>query len=116
MALAACEIAEEVRATAILACTHNGTTVRRLARYRPRAPIVALTSRPEMARRLLLTWGVIALPLPACQTIDELLMAAVATARENEVVSAGDNVVCVAGLPMGSATNTITFRQVPPAD
>lgn len=116
VALAACEIAEEVRATAILACTHNGTTVRRLARYRPRAPIVALTSRPEMARRLLLTWGVIALPLPACQTIDELLMAAVATARENEVVSAGDNVVCVAGLPMGSATNTITFRQVPPAD
>jgi pyruvate kinase len=112
VALAACEIAEEVGATAILAFTHNGTTVRRLARYRPRAPIIAMTSRPEMSRRLMLTWGVVPLPLQPCDTIDELLEAAVERAREGELVHHGDAVVCVAGLPMGSPTNFITYRQV----
>jgi pyruvate kinase len=112
VALAACEIAEEVGATAILAFTHNGTTVRRLARYRPRAPIIAMTSRPEMSRRLMLTWGVVPLPLEPCATIDGLLETAVERARQKELVHPGDAVVCVAGLPMGSPTNFITYRQV----
>lgn len=112
VALAACEISEEVQATAILACTFNGTTVRRLSRYRPRAPIIALTPRPEMASQLILSWGVIALHMEEHKTIDELLEKAITTAEAAGLVSKGDGVVCVAGLPIGAPTNFITHRYV----
>ena len=109
MALAACEIAEEVQAGAILACTHNGSTIRRISRYRPRAPILALTARPELARQLILCWGVTALPLEDYATIDEMLDKAKDTARQSGFVRKGDGVVCVAALPIGSPTNFITY-------
>lgn len=45
-------------AQAIVAVTRGGSTARRLSTLRPRAPILATTSRVETARRLALHWGV----------------------------------------------------------
>ncbi len=55
---AAVTLAERAEAAAIVAVTRGGTTARVLSALRPRAAIYAATDRPEIARRLALSWGV----------------------------------------------------------
>jgi pyruvate kinase len=62
---AAITMAEHGEAHAIIAVTRGGKTARRLSALRPRVPILAMTDRVEMARRLLLYWGV----FPVASTI-----------------------------------------------
>ena len=112
LALAACEVAEELQAKAIVACTVNGTTVRRLSKYRPRAPILALTPDPAMSRQLLLSWGVTPLGVSQYHTIDELLAQAEAAALKQPFMEPGDTIVVVAGMPLGAPTNFITVRNL----
>lgn len=112
VALAACEIAEELQANAIVACTVNGTTVRRISKYRPRAPILAMTPHPAMARQLLLTWGVTPMGVVHYETIDELLHQVEEVALEQHYLQPGDTVVIVAGMPLGAPTNFVMVRQL----
>jgi pyruvate kinase len=55
---AAVTLAERSDARAIVAVTRSGTTARMLSAFRPRVPIVAVTDRPDVSRRLALVWGV----------------------------------------------------------
>ncbi|MEJ5185843.1 MAG: pyruvate kinase, partial [Candidatus Geothermincolales bacterium] len=56
--LAACELASQLEATAIVTPTESGFTARQMSRFRPRQQILAFTPRKEVARRLTLHWGV----------------------------------------------------------
>jgi pyruvate kinase len=56
---AAVTLAEHAEAEVIVAVTLGGGTARRLSALRPRVPILAITEKREMARRLLLLWGVV---------------------------------------------------------
>lgn len=56
---AAVTLAERGEAAAIVAITRGGTTARVLSALRTRVPIFAATDRPEIARRLALSWGVV---------------------------------------------------------
>jgi pyruvate kinase len=47
VARAACAMAADIDAAAIVTCTQSGRTARRVARYRPRAPILAPTPHAE---------------------------------------------------------------------
>jgi pyruvate kinase len=64
IAHAACQIAERVNASAIIVPTSTGFTARRIARYRPRIPILVLTNSEQVRRSLALVWGVTALAAP----------------------------------------------------
>lgn len=55
---AACVLAEQMNAAAIVCVTHSGETARVLSRYRPRTRILAITDRAKILRRLNLIWGV----------------------------------------------------------
>jgi pyruvate kinase len=55
---AAVTLAERGDARAIVAVTRSGTTARMLSALRPRVPVVAVTDRPDVSRRLALSWGV----------------------------------------------------------
>jgi len=56
---AAVTLADRGDAQAIVAVTRGGSTARRLSTLRPRAPVLATTSRADAARRLALHWGVV---------------------------------------------------------
>jgi pyruvate kinase len=58
MCEAAVTLAEHAQASAIVAVTRGGKTARVLAALRPRVPIYAATDRETIARRLMLSWGV----------------------------------------------------------
>jgi len=107
---AAAELAEDLRVPAIITCTATGTTARLVAKYRPRARIIAAASRPETARQLALTWGVIPLPVPAAERTDEMIDNAVGAARECGYARKGDTVVVIAGVPVGIPGSTSLIR------
>ncbi|TMI35956.1 pyruvate kinase, partial [Candidatus Bathyarchaeota archaeon] len=58
IAFAACETALQISAAAIVTPTRTGKTARRVSKYRPPLPIVALTSHADVEKQLLLSWGV----------------------------------------------------------
>ena len=92
---AAVTLASRGDAAAIVAVTRGGSTARRLAALRPRAPIIAVCGREEVARRLLLNWGV----LPMCTDIaDNVDATGALVGRElvsRGLVAAGSSVVIV---------------------
>ena len=110
VALAAVEIAEEVSAKAILACTRSGRTVRALSRYRPRAPILGIASEESVLRQFSLSWGVTPVGIEEYTTTDELVAHAMSAAVGTDGLRAGDKVVIVAGTPLGHRTNTVMVR------
>jgi pyruvate kinase len=107
VARAACSLAADVDAMAIVACTQSGITARKLARYRPQAQILAATSSAETYRQLALVWGVTPLLNPSQPTADKLIDGALATALRAGHVHHGDTVVVMAGEPLGGSTNLI---------
>lgn len=110
VALAACEIAEEVQAKAILACTRTGRTVKSLASFRPRAPIFGIASEEHVLRRFALNWGVIPTKIDDYNTTDELVSQAMFATIESGGLRPGERVVIVAGTPLGHRTNTVMVR------
>ncbi len=73
---AACVIAEQTRAAAIIAVTHTGSTARIVARYRPETPVIAVTDMEETLRRLSFVWGVRGIVMgPGERTVDLIVRA-----------------------------------------
>jgi pyruvate kinase len=101
VARAACSMAADIDAAAIVTYTHSGGTARRVARYRPRAPILAPTPQAETCRRLALVWGVTPLLNQSQPTTDELIAGALATTLTSTHLRRGDTVVITAGVPVG---------------
>jgi pyruvate kinase len=69
---AAVTMAEHGEAHAIIAVTRGGKTARRLSALRPRVPILAMTERVEMARRLSLLWGVFPVASSIVRKVDSV--------------------------------------------
>jgi pyruvate kinase len=97
MSNAACDLAEALRAKAILVPTYSGRTASAVARLRPRRPIVALTHHDYALRQMALEWGVTPLLIPQAENFDELLQRSLSAARESGLVEEGGRVVVTAG-------------------
>lgn len=106
----------DLHAKAILTSTQSGTTARMISKYRPEAPIVAVTTQERTVRRLALIWGVHAVQgRPVVDTTDSLFDNALEGGRKSGLVKEGDLVVITAGVPLGDSgsTNLIKISCVP---
>ncbi|CAM3931550.1 pyruvate kinase [Geobacillus sp. FSL K6-0789] len=91
---------------AIVTPTVSGKTPQMVAKYRPKAPIIAVTSNEAVSRRLALVWGVYTKEAPHVNTTDEMLDVAVDAAVRSGLVKHGDLVVITAGVPVGETGST----------
>ncbi|MBB6445690.1 pyruvate kinase [Bacillus benzoevorans] len=91
---------------AIITATESGYTARMISKYRPKAPIVAVTSNDCVLRRLALVWGVYPQLGQKSVTTDDMLENAVTESLSSGFVSHGDLVVITAGVPVGEAGTT----------
>ncbi|MET3196412.1 pyruvate kinase [Bacillus sp. OAE603] len=91
---------------AIIAPTESGHTAKMISKYRPKAPILAITSDIRICRRLTLVWGVQTQFRERANTTDEMLQHAMDAAQEAKFVSNGDTVIITAGLPVGETGMT----------
>ena len=107
---ATCHIAHELGANAIITATQSGHTARMVSKYRPRAPIVAVTSRRKVASQLALTWGVHSIICPPVSSTDNMFDNAVRTSLAEGLVADGDLVIITAGVPVGVSGTTNLLR------
>jgi pyruvate kinase len=107
---AACDIAEVLRAAAIVVPTYSGRTASAVARLRPRRPIAAITHREAPAQQMALEWGVVPLVIPEVTDVEELWDRSIAAARDAGVVEPGDRIVIAAGTHVNVAGTTNLIR------
>ncbi|MFA5309058.1 MAG: pyruvate kinase [Dehalococcoidales bacterium] len=110
----ACQTAHSLRAAAVVAFTESGSTARRISRYRPRAPILALTPDKDIAGKLLLYWGVRPCIIVEPTTVDRLFTLGAELARDLGIAKAGDLIIISAGIPIGQTgvTNMLKVQKV----
>jgi pyruvate kinase len=107
---AARQVAETIKAAAIVTYTMSGSTALRAARERPRAPILCLTPLVATARRLTIAWGVNTVVSPDAINFADMVSKATSFARASELARPGDNLVITAGVPFGTPGNTNVLR------
>ncbi|MFH1002880.1 MAG: pyruvate kinase [Chloroflexota bacterium] len=110
----ACHTAHRLGAAAIVAFTQSGSTARRVAKYRPRVPILAITSSQKVCQGLMLFWGVNAVPIAPQSSVADLFATGARLAKEMGLAKSGDLVVITGGVPVGTAgtTNLLKVEQV----
>ncbi len=99
---------------AMVAYTSSGASALRIARERPRAPIIGMTPRRATARRLALVWGVRPVLCHDVMSVDEMTEVAVQTAVRQQIAGPGQTLVIAAGVPFGASgtTNLLRIAQV----
>jgi pyruvate kinase len=99
IASSAVNAAIEQNAKAILILTNTGRTARLIAKYRPRAPMLAITGKAQTARQLRLTHGVFPVLYELAdgerKEVDERLAIGMQYAKDHGFAKAGDDIVCV---------------------
>ena len=113
-ARAACHIAYQVQAKALMAFTTRGTTALRVSKYRPSQPILAVTPSETVARRLALSWGVLPVIKSAPPRLTRILELAVEVALDIGIAGKGDILVITAGIPQTGhgGTNLIKVHRI----
>lgn len=93
-------------AAAIVTPTESGYTARMISKYRPKAPIVAVTAHAGVTRKLALVWGVHPQLGKQAKSTDEMLDFAVKESLNSGLVKHGDRIVITAGVPVGESGTT----------
>ncbi|MGK0359020.1 MAG: pyruvate kinase [Bradymonadia bacterium] len=106
--------AQELQVKGIVVPTSSGRTARRMSRYRPRAPILATTPNLAVARRLALSYGVIARPTRHFGRMESMVRRSCLMMVEEGFIKPEDLVAVVAGVPVGRSgtTNLLTLQPV----
>jgi pyruvate kinase len=104
----------ELGAKALITPTESGFTARMAAKYRPQAPILAITLNDAVMKRLTMHHGVVPLKRGRVRSTDDMFAAALEHGRSTGLLAPGDFVVITAGIPSGrtGATNLIKIVQV----
>ena len=110
---AAREIAETTNIKAICCFTSSGTTAALVARERPRAPHIAMTSQRGTARRLSLTWGTQCVMTGELERFKQAVVNAARAARANGYADESDQIVVTAGVPFNQPGTTNILRVAP---
>jgi pyruvate kinase len=107
---AACSLAAEVNAAAIIAPTLSGRTARMVAGHRPWAKVVAVAPTDEVLQRLALVWGIVGVRMsPVVQHTDRLATAVMDACRAG-AVQLGERVIVLANHPTEGGPRFPTLR------
>lgn len=103
---ACASIAETLPIAGIVVFTGSGSTARRVARERPRVPMLVLTPSPKTARRIGLVWGAHAVHTRDIGSFEEMIAKGKRMALRHGFGSAGAKLVMLAGVPFGTPGST----------
>lgn len=114
IAHATCDVAHSLHAAAIITATQSGSTARKVSKYRPGMPIIAVTPFEKVLRKLLLVWGVFPLQSEEYHATNELMETSIQTVLQAGYIKNGDLIVITAGVPVGipGTTNLIQVETV----
>jgi pyruvate kinase len=114
MAAAARQVAETLDLPAIVCWTSSGSTGTRVSRERPNCPIIAISPIDGTGRKLSVVWGIHCVIDEDAHDQDDMVERACRIAFRERFAKAGQRVIIVAGLPLGTpgATNSMRIAYV----
>jgi pyruvate kinase len=114
IAAAARQIAETLDLSAIVCWTSSGATALRVARERPKPPVVAISPNLSTGRKLSLVWGVHCVVAQDARDQDDMVDRASRITFREGFAKAGQRIIIVAGIPLGTpgATNMVRIAFV----
>src|SRR5215469_6248707 len=114
IAAAARQIADTLDLSTVVCWTFSGATALRVARERPRSPIVSISPNVSTGRRLAAVWGVHCVVAEDAHDQDDMIDRACRIAFREGFAKAGERVIIVAGVPLGTpgATNMVRIAYV----
>lgn len=99
-------LAENVEAKVISTITHSGSTARRIAKFRPRVPIVAFTESDEVQRQLGMVWGVRPVKIGEIFDTDKSVKLMEEHLKRHGLVNRGERVIIATGMPIAKRGRT----------
>ncbi len=105
-------LSRELQSVAIVASTDLGATARLVSRFRPKAPIIAITHKSSTFRQLSLSWGVIPVLTGKFKDTDDMFSVARKWVEDNGMAKKGDCIVITAGVPVGVSGTTNVVKVV----
>ena len=106
IAISAAETALAMDIKAIVAFTQSGSTAKRMAKFRPEAPVIAVTFDERVQRSLLPVFGVLPVVTDVQNTQHNDVQLARNIALKNGLHH-GDHIIVVAGYPVGSGSTNM---------
>jgi pyruvate kinase len=106
ISFAVCRTCLDLKATAIITATSSGYTAFAVSRFRPIAPIIAVTEKESVMRKMALYWGVYPLKMDKMTSTDQIIQTSVDKAMEKDYIENGDVVIITAGVPVGVSGST----------
>ncbi len=106
LALSCARIADTLPIDGIIVFTGSGSTARRVARERPRAPMLVLTPDHATSRRLALLWGAHSVPTKDIGSFEEMIAKGKRMALRHGFGGAGSRLIALAGVPFGTLGST----------
>ena len=107
---AACTMAVDLDAKAIVVTSVTGLTVRMVSRFRPPVPILGLATGKRVWYKLALSWGVEPMLTEQFPNMEVLYYFALQAARDALCLQKGDTVVMTGGKTSGEPGNTNAIR------
>lgn len=113
---AARQIAETLDLSALICWTSSGSTALRVARERPKSPVVAITPNQSTGRKLSLAWGVHCVVAEDAHDQDDMVQRAGRIAFRDGFARTGQRIIIVAGVPLGrpGTTNMVRIATIGP--
>ena len=101
-----------LNASCIISPTLSGITAKRLSKYRPPVPIVAVTLDSKIMRSLALTWGVHPLKGEFLKTTDEVLEASIGATTEAFGLENGELTVIISNMPLDDTSTHSNMMKI----
>ena len=110
VAAAARQVAETLDLAAVVCWTSSGSTGLRVSRERPQCPIVAISPIVATGRKLSVVWGIHCVIAEDARDLDDMVERACRLAFKEGFAKAGQRIIIVAGLPLGTPGATNMMR------
>ncbi len=110
IAAAARQVAETLDLSAIVCWTSSGSTGLRVARERPQCPIIAISPIVAAGRKLSVVWGIHTVIAEDAHDQDDMVERACRLAFKEGFAKAGQRIIIVAGVPLGTPGATNMMR------
>ncbi len=107
---AAVEVGETIGAKFLIVFSETGDSAQRMARVRPRLPMLVFTSDPRTRSRLALVWGIETFLVPRMHHTDQFAIQVDRKLLPDGRTVEGDLVMIVAGSPPGLPGSTNALR------
>ncbi|BCD63057.1 pyruvate kinase [Nitratiruptor sp. YY08-26] len=107
------DLCKSISPKAIVSFTSSGTTVKSIAKYRPQAPIIAVTHDKNISHKLSLVWGVAQIfEMPKIKNPEHLIQKFLDVAQRENIVTPGDRIILTMGSIVGKEGTTNMIRVV----